>query len=215
MGRRSDIDWEAAERSFRIGLLTLKQITEKYKISDSQLRAKAKAGNWERDLSADVRVAAKAKVIQRTRAQAEQELRASIEQSAEQSAVKSAVVTLDAVDTAAEVIATIEMRQRGRLGRLGVTFANLMSRFEQASEEGIELRELADKIEAGDPTAAGELRKLTTIPLMIDTAKRAVELNSKLQADERIAFGMNAKDGDGDSVPERVADAVKKLNGAS
>lgn len=216
MARRSDIDWEAVERDYRLGILTLKQISDKFGISDSQLRAKAKKLGWERDLSKDVRSAAKAKVLKKTKEAAEAEFRNTVKESAQESAEKSAVVTFSAVDVAAEAQATIELKQRGRLNNLNAMFEKLMTQMGEVLSNTVEVRELAAKILAEDPGAAKELFKLTSLPVMMDTAKRAVELNSKLQNDERIAFGIGDDDGNkGGSLEEAVAAIEAALDGSA
>ena len=71
-GRRSDIDWEAVERDYRVDKLTNRQLCDKYGIADSGLRKRAKEKGWQKDLTQAVRVATKAALIAEKLAQAEQ-----------------------------------------------------------------------------------------------------------------------------------------------
>jgi hypothetical protein len=64
MGRRSDIDWEAIERDYRIGQLSLRQIAEKHEVTLSAIVRRAKKYEWVRDLSDQVRAQTKAALIQ-------------------------------------------------------------------------------------------------------------------------------------------------------
>ena len=52
-------DWEAIEREYRVGQLSVREIGRMFQITDTAIRKKAKAEFWVRDLSDQVRVAAK------------------------------------------------------------------------------------------------------------------------------------------------------------
>lgn len=51
---RKAIDWEAVEKAYRAGLLSIREIAKAHDISDKAVRNKAKEHGWERDLSAKV-----------------------------------------------------------------------------------------------------------------------------------------------------------------
>lgn len=54
MGERVAIDWESIERDYRAGVLSIREVAKLHNISDKAIRNKAKAADWERDLSAKV-----------------------------------------------------------------------------------------------------------------------------------------------------------------
>jgi len=56
-------DWEAIHSLYRAGLLSVRAIAEQYSISDTAIRKQAKKLGWARDLTDQVRAAAKAKVV--------------------------------------------------------------------------------------------------------------------------------------------------------
>lgn len=56
-------DWEAIHSLYRAGLLSVRAIAEQYSISDTAIRKQAKKLGWSRDLTDQVRAAAKAKVV--------------------------------------------------------------------------------------------------------------------------------------------------------
>lgn len=56
-------DWEAIHSLYRAGLLSVRAIAEQYGISDTAIRKQAKKLGWARDLTDQVRAAAKAKVV--------------------------------------------------------------------------------------------------------------------------------------------------------
>ncbi|MGY2094310.1 hypothetical protein [Pseudomonas simiae] len=56
-------DWEAIHSLYRAGLLSVRSIAEQHGISDTAIRKQAKKLGWSRDLTDQVRAAAKAKVV--------------------------------------------------------------------------------------------------------------------------------------------------------
>lgn len=83
MGRRSDIDWEAIERDYRIGQLSLRQIAVKHEVAVSSIVKKQKAGKWTRDLSEQVRVQTKAELIRLAAEKARENATKSVQSDAE------------------------------------------------------------------------------------------------------------------------------------
>lgn len=47
-------DWESIEREYRAGVLSIREIAKAHDLSDTAIRKKAKADDWQRDLSAQV-----------------------------------------------------------------------------------------------------------------------------------------------------------------
>jgi hypothetical protein len=57
------IDWEAVEREYRAGQLSLREIGRRHEISEGLVRKRAKKDGWERDLAAKVREKIKAEMV--------------------------------------------------------------------------------------------------------------------------------------------------------
>lgn len=57
------IDWEAVEREYRAGVLSLREIARQFAISDTAIRKRAKAENWTRPLADKVREAVIEKLV--------------------------------------------------------------------------------------------------------------------------------------------------------
>ena len=55
-------DWEAIERAYRAGSLSLRGIAEKYDTNEGTIRSRAKKHGWQRDLTDQVRTATKEKL---------------------------------------------------------------------------------------------------------------------------------------------------------
>lgn len=56
-------DWEAIEREYRAGQLSLREIARVHGVSDTAIRKKAKEKAWERDLTKQVQEAVRAKLV--------------------------------------------------------------------------------------------------------------------------------------------------------
>jgi hypothetical protein len=48
-------DWDAIERQYRAGQLSIKELARQHKLSDTAIHKRAKAKGWTRDLSGAVR----------------------------------------------------------------------------------------------------------------------------------------------------------------
>lgn len=58
----SKYDWEAVERDYRAGLLSIRNLAARHGVPESTVRSKAKTEGWQRDLSESVRSATRAKL---------------------------------------------------------------------------------------------------------------------------------------------------------
>lgn len=56
-------DWEAIEREYRAGQLSVREIGRVHGVTDTAIRKKAKAEGWERDLTKQVQEAVRAKLV--------------------------------------------------------------------------------------------------------------------------------------------------------
>lgn len=63
MTEKQTPDWEAIERAFRAGALSIRTIADRHGVSDTAIRKRAKAGGWERDLSEQVRKEVRNKLV--------------------------------------------------------------------------------------------------------------------------------------------------------
>lgn len=60
---RKIVDWEAIEREYRAGQLSVREIARSYGVTDTAIRKRAKQEGWTRDLTEKVRQAAKEAVV--------------------------------------------------------------------------------------------------------------------------------------------------------
>lgn len=65
------IDWEAIEREYRAGQLSVREIARRYEVSEGAIRKRAKADRWERALADKVRGAVREKLVRADGTQAQ------------------------------------------------------------------------------------------------------------------------------------------------
>ena len=63
MPEKRKTDWEAIERLYRAGQLSIREIAKKHGVSDTAIRKEAKARGWERALADQVRKAVREKLV--------------------------------------------------------------------------------------------------------------------------------------------------------
>jgi hypothetical protein len=61
--KKSRVDWDAVERDYRTDKFTLRELAEKYGISHQAIAKKAKLNAWSKDLSAAIKQATNAKLV--------------------------------------------------------------------------------------------------------------------------------------------------------
>lgn len=71
---RKRIDWEAAERDFRAGMLSNREIGTMYGVSEGMVRKKAKEMGWLRDLTQQIQEKARAEIARAAAPQTEKEV---------------------------------------------------------------------------------------------------------------------------------------------
>jgi hypothetical protein len=59
-------DWEAIEKAYRAGSVSVRSIADQFGVSEGTIRSRSKAQGWQRDLTERVRVATKEKISRTT-----------------------------------------------------------------------------------------------------------------------------------------------------
>lgn len=163
MGRRNDIDWEAVERLYVAGQLTVRQVADECGINVSTLTAKAKKLGWIRNLSSDIEALTKAKI-------AAIDVSALVEQSAQQNAQKSAQTIKDAIEQASDVAAGIVIKHRAGL-RLDMERAETVSGLlEEALSQAEGIKDIVSVTQA---------------------LKNLADIRCKLRDQERTIYGLD------------------------
>ena len=180
VARRSDIDWEAVERDYRAGSLSIVAVSEKHGVSRTHLKAKAKAEGWLRDLSAAI--------AQRTQAKISAiDVAALVEQSATQAANQSARTIQSAIEQASDVAAGVVIKHRASI------------RLEH---------ERALAIEALLDNAMGNAVEVKDIATVAQTYKMLVDSKSKLRDQERTVFGLDKAESNEGNAADEIRKAI-------
>lgn len=188
-------DWEAIERAYRAGLLSIREIASTQGITHGAINKRAKRDGWERDLKAKIQAKADALVSKRT---------VSTEVSTKQADTEREIIEVNA-----EVIANVRMAHRGDISRGRRLTNKLLDELECLTDN----RELFDQLGElmHDPDDNGfdkrnELYgKVISLPGRSKTMKEMAETLKTLISLERQAYDLDAKPGNSD------ADALSKL----
>lgn len=188
-------DWEAIERAYRAGLLSIREIASTQGITHGAVNKRAKRNGWERDLKAKIQAKADSLVSKRT---------VSTEVSTKQADTEREIIEVNA-----EVIANVRMAHRGDISRGRRLTNKLLDELECLTDN----RELFDQLGElmHDPDDNGfdkrnELYgKVISLPGRSKTMKEMAETLKTLISLERQAYDLDAKSGNSD------ADALSKL----
>lgn len=199
MGRPSaEIDWEAAERDYRLGApLTVRQVAKKHGCSTSGLMARAKKEGWTRDLSEAVRVATKTKI------------REAVVNEWSKTATGAEQSTFSEVDLAANVNATIVLGQQRRVGKLNELLERMVARVEAVTSDTKTLGQIAKALADADPAAADSIKQLASLRNMVVTLKDASVVAAALNQEERKIFRLDDDKPVADDTIEALLFAMK------
>lgn len=140
MARRSNIDWDAIERDYRIGKLTLREMAAKHGVAESSISLKAKQLGWTRDLTEAVKLATKAALIEASKRRAE-EIGAEV-------GAESGRETEGAIKSAVSENVAIVMAHRRWLRELAAAVDEAKARLLALGPQAIDVREAAVFVQA-------------------------------------------------------------------
>ncbi|AIC20586.1 hypothetical protein EY04_17230 [Pseudomonas chlororaphis] len=185
-------DWEAIERAYRAGALSIRTIAERNGISDTAIRKKAKASGWNRDLSEQVRKEVRNKLV---RGEVRDEQCANPEHDAE------------IIEEAAEEGATV-VRSHRRDIRKATNLANLLMDdllMTIQKRDEIEDAIVGETAEDTNSMRRGSMLAAVGLPSNAKTLFQLSSAMKNLQVLERQAFGLDEKEKTDD------ADELSKL----
>jgi hypothetical protein len=211
--KRRKADWEAIERDYRTGTWSDQELADKHGniVTRQAISKRAKEKGWTKDLTAVVRQATRAKVI--------------ADQVAERVANQVAIVagnvaescqeaTTNVVEAIAEIRASMIKRHRKDWGQMADTAAALLEELRQSAMTAQDTELLAEILagEGAEPKDVNEARRVVSKCLglggRIASIKALAETFTKVQAGQRVAFGID--DGGGDEDPEKEFGALSE-----
>ena len=169
-------DWERIEADYRAGLLSVREIAASQGITHTAIQKRAKAGAWERDLSAKIKAKADSLVAKREVASAVATARAATDQ----------VI----VDANAQVIADIRIAHRGDISRSRRVAMSLLAELEFQTGNLDLLEGLAELlIDDGDES---EDAKRSANAKRWEAFNRAIALGSRASTMKTLADALKA-----------------------
>lgn len=174
-------DWEAIERAYRAGALSIRTIAERNGISDTAIRKKAKAAGWARDLSEQVRKEVRNKLV---RGEVREDQCANPEHDAE--------IVEEAAEEGARVVRSHRRDVRKATNLANLLMDDLLSTIQ--NREKIEDAIIDETSEDTNGMRRGSMLAAVGLP---SNAKTLFQLSSalkNLQILERQAFGLDEKE---------------------
>ena len=185
---RKPADWEAIERSYRAGILSIRELASQHGVSEAAVRKRAKQHSWSRDLTARVREKVRADLV-RTEVRAPEEV----------ARTEDAIVT----EAAATVIQVVRSHRKGIRALIDVG-ETLMGQLIGAAgnREAIEAVIFEETPFADDPDApAGErsralarreaMLRAVALPSHAGVLKQLADVMKALVPLERQAFNVD------------------------
>jgi len=185
-------DWEAIERAYRAGVLSVREIASSCGVSHTAIQKRAKANGWERDLKAKIKAKADSLVAKR--------------EVATQVASKSVETEREIIEVNAEVIANIRMAHRGDISRGRRLTNKLLDELEALTDEQGTIKELIVQLKDADHDDGDAMadvlalaNKMGALPSRTKTMKELAETLKTLVALERQAYDLDTKAGNSDA----------------
>lgn len=175
------MDWEAIEREYRAGQLSVAEIGRQHTISHVAILKRAKKKGWTRNLSARVREAVTARLV-----------------TDEVTGTESVTDAQEAVDLAASRGVAVVREHRGLLSRGKKLIAALFGELEEATEYREEIEVAIEDETASDKTAERRNRMLRAValPTRSGTLLNLANASKAFIGLDRQAFGLTDDNGD-------------------
>lgn len=153
--RRPDVDWEAVERHYRAGVLSLSQISRDYGVSRPAIEKRATRDGWTRSLSEKIAQTAESKVVSKVAAKEVADKVAGGTSAGCSPATK--LTERQTVDAYSDVIARVEVAQRDDLeAAVSVTRAQLQELADLSDPQfRARLQWLGQVMDESGPTESG------------------------------------------------------------
>jgi hypothetical protein len=173
----SNIDWEAIEREYRAGQLSVREIAQQHGVSHTAINKRAKAEGWLRNLAQKVREEVSNRLV---------------------STEVSSAQAREAVETAVRRGVEVVRQHRGSLGRMHRIAELMMAELEHGTENAGEIEALIEAETAEDRSAnrRNAMLKAVSLPSRASTLRELSQTLKNLIPLERQAFNLDDPGGD-------------------
>jgi preprotein translocase subunit Sec63 len=193
-------DWEAVERDYRTTNMTLRELGVKHGVTHSAVAHKAKDNAWKKDLTAAVRQATNALLI---------------EQEVTKQVTNSTQTVTGAVMAVAEMNKNVIMSHRIGLNHITEIKRKLLDQIEQAAMHMVDLAEVIEMVRKPDDNgmdrANDALKKAMGRSALVDDLKKLADVDEKVRKGEREAFKIDDAPESPEKDQSRYTDAERAV----
>lgn len=174
------IDWQAVERDYRAGVMSLREMGAAHDVAESAIRKRAKRDEWPRDLRAKIQ--AKAEELVR-----KQEVRSLVR-------TEGAISDKMQIQAMGQRVADVQMGHKAIAARGMKLCQALLAELETQTFDTVILSQLGEMMRNPDDSGTDKLndiyKKIISTPGRVDTAKKLVETMKSVIAMEREAYNI-------------------------
>ena len=194
MAERKQVDWEGVERDYSAGLLSLRELADKYGTKESTIRSRAKTQDWVRDLSK--------KINQKVEDISRKELSRST------SRTEKNVSEKEIIEANAQAIVDIKLAHRGDIRKSKRIVNALFDELELTTDNRELFEQLGELLrqesESGQDKLNDIYKKCISMPQRIDGVKKLTDALKTMIGLEREAYDIQ-------STPTPIDNAVSSL----
>ena len=202
MAERKQVDWESVERDYSAGLLSLRELADKYGTKESTIRSRAKTQDWVRDLSK--------KINQKVEDISRKELSRST------SRTEKNVSEKEIIEANAQAIVDIKLAHRGDIRKSKRIVNSLFDELELTTDNRELFEQLGELLRQESDSGQDKLndiyKKVISLPQRIDGVKKLTDALKTMIGLEREAYDITAAPTATDNA---MSSFVKSLQGSS
>lgn len=171
-------DWEAIEKLYRAGVLSIREIARQHGITDKAIRNKAEAGQWQRDLTHKVEAKVRSVLV-----------RSQVRSFSTADEVRT---EQEIVESAAAVVVNVVRSHRSQISRGQALVQLLMQQLMQAADEREGLEDEIEVMTSEDTSGQRRamLKRAVSLPVHAATVRDLSNAMKNLVGLERQAFNI-------------------------
>lgn len=142
--KRPDVDWEAIEREYRLGQLTVREIARQHSVSHTSVTRRAEKYGWARDYSDEIRAKTQAALLR----------------TSESAPPERTTPTREDLAVAVETRVSLVLTHQSSIARLRAIAEKLANQLSADSDDIKEIEEAIEEETAGDKSGERRARML-------------------------------------------------------